>query len=82
MNRTYKHIEIIPYGTTEDERPMHLVRNRRSAAVLATVMWYPRWKQYVAEFTPNTVWSAGCLRDVQEFMSNLETTAPLFSDSP
>ena len=38
---------------------------------LGTIAWHGPWRQYVFEPKPNTIWSAGCLRDVEEKLAGL-----------
>jgi hypothetical protein len=35
---------------------------------LGIVHWYPRWRQYVFEPYTDTVYSSGCLADVERFL--------------
>ena len=48
-----------------------LCYNNRSGHILASIAWEKRWKQYVATFDEETIWSRDCLRDVIEFMEQL-----------
>jgi len=45
-----------------------LIRNKRSQDVLGQIEWYAQWRQYVAIFQENAVWSQDCLADVREFI--------------
>lgn len=49
--------------------------NNRSSDKLGEVKWYPAWRQYCYFPAVQAVYSAGCLRDIQEFLNNLRKTA-------
>jgi len=49
----------------------YYVHNRRSNDILAQLCWYPSWRRWVAEFVPETLWSADCLADVQDAIGRL-----------
>ena len=46
------------------------ILNKRQGTVIGRISWYGKWGQYC--FTPEgtTVWSAGCLADVQKAIDN------------
>ena len=39
--------------------------------ILATIEWYPGWRQYCIMTEIYTVWNDGCLKDVVEFLEFL-----------
>ena len=43
----------------------------REETFLGTLQWYGPWRQYCFFPEYDTVWSAGCLRDVQAFLDGL-----------
>jgi len=45
--------------------------NKRSLDVLGFVHWYSPWRQYCFSPSSKTVYSSGCLRDVQDFITQL-----------
>lgn len=45
--------------------------NRKSGATLGSVNWSSGWKMYVIEPEAGTEFSPDCLRDIAEFMENL-----------
>lgn len=47
------------------------INNTTQGARLAVVEWNGRWRQYVVNVNAGTTWSAGCLRDVFEFLREL-----------
>lgn len=40
--------------------------------LIGSVTYYGPWRQYCLLPQPDTVWSAGCLADVQDFITQLE----------
>lgn len=48
-----------------------IVTAARTDSPLGVVLWRSGWRQYVIEPEPMTVWSAGCLADVQAFIEGL-----------
>ena len=38
---------------------------------LGQVRWYGRWRQYVFEPIPNTIWNKDCLRELANFLDGL-----------
>ncbi len=43
--------------------------NMRSGALIGMVRWYGPWRQYVLFPEPMTVWSKGCLADIQDVIT-------------
>lgn len=42
---------------------------KSGAALLGVVEWYPRWRQFIFEPAPSTVFSHDCLLDIADFLS-------------
>ncbi len=42
--------------------------NRSSGLSIGVVKWYGSWRQFCFFPHPNTVWSAGCLKDVADVL--------------
>jgi hypothetical protein len=42
-----------------------LVLLKSSGMTLGNILWHRHWRQYVFEPEPNTVWSDGCMIEVQ-----------------
>lgn len=40
----------------------------RHGDLLATIAWYPGWRQYVLRPEPGTIWNVGCLAVVEGFI--------------
>lgn len=47
------------------------VDNRRFGTVIGSISWYGAWRQYCFFPGEKTVFSAGCLRDIQNFIGAL-----------
>lgn len=65
----YEHIHFVKLS----DKPRTSVwscRNNNSGLELGEVEWYPSWRQYC--FCPNagTVFSGGCLADIQDFIKD------------
>jgi hypothetical protein len=66
-----KFIEFENDGETVYGKPEYLVKSKSGGNVLARIVWYPRWQQWVCEPAPNTIWSQDCLADMREYMLSL-----------
>lgn len=70
MNSEYLIFEQAP--TPESRKTqVWLVLARRTNSPLGLILWRGGWRQYVFEPEPNTVWSSGCMADVQAFIGRL-----------
>lgn len=56
-------------------RTTHLVHVVRitSRERLGEISWYGSWRQYVFVPDSNTIWSAGCLDEVQRYVTKMQT---------
>jgi hypothetical protein len=75
MKTDYKYILFI-----EDLRPPHPRKtkvwgcyNKKSNGHLASVQWFSSWRQYIVIPCAGTIFSAGCLRDIAEFIDAVNT---------
>jgi hypothetical protein len=57
-------------------------RNRRSGAELGVVKWYAPWRRYCYFPTAQAVYSAGCLRDVADFIDRLAKAKKVWEEWP
>jgi len=71
MNKRYQFFTISETSEEAFSRPTFSVTNNSSGTQIGMIGWYPRWKQFVFFAESNTVWSAGCLADVQGFLNAL-----------
>ncbi len=46
-------------------------KNNRSGDELGKIRWYPAWRQYCFFPTRPAIYSAGCLKDIDRFISAL-----------
>jgi hypothetical protein len=68
-----KYIEFENDGEFLFGKPEYLVKSKSVGSVLARIVWYPIWRQWVCEPAPNTIWSQDCLADMREYMLGLST---------
>lgn len=47
--------------------------NRRQSVELGRIKWQSGWRQFVFVPEGDTIWSAGCLVDVQDFLGKLKS---------
>lgn len=69
MKLCYQYIQFrrVDDGSGKTSRWVCLTTNND---VLGEIAWNGRWRQYVLT-TRDTIWSAGCLADVQHFIGQL-----------
>ena len=63
-------VEAVAMVTGRKTRDYHIVSRDRSR--LGTIKWYGPWRQFCFFPASDTVWSDGCLRDVQDAMRRLK----------
>jgi len=69
----YQYIEIVPCEQLPGRKTRdYAVLTRRTGDTLGHIMFYPSWRQHVLEPMEGTVWSAGCLADVIDFMGRIK----------
>jgi hypothetical protein len=64
----YIHFEKVPADT---KTARYLCFNTQTGYRLGVVNWSGAWRQYVFHPEAGTVFSAGCLKDVQTFIGEL-----------
>lgn len=68
MTETYLRFEEVSTKTrTRFFRVISLHRGNN----LGAVYWHPQWRQYCFFPGIDTVWSAGCMREIEEFIESL-----------
>lgn len=67
-----KYIEFKERKAKKDEKPGYTIMSKKSGDALGNIFWYKPWSKYVFMSDYETVWSAGCLKTVQEFMEKLK----------
>lgn len=71
---TYKYIafrDITPPNSTRKTRTW-LCYNIHKCCKLGSVKWYGPWRQYCYFATSEVVYSAGCLADIQDFLTRIK----------
>jgi len=69
MRTKYRFIEFLPGDFPEnDEHQGYVCFNRKANFPIGNVRWYAAWRQYVYYPAVDTVYSAGCLQDIAEFV--------------
>ena len=73
MKTKYKfvHFEALPAGT---HRQKWACLNDRTNDILGVIEYYPYWEQYVIDFKEGCVFNNQCLRDIADFLTQLNST--------
>lgn len=66
----YFRIEEVP-PAPKRVTSIYRVISKGNGAELGTLRWYNSWRQFCLFPAANTVWSAGCLADLQDFFKRL-----------
>lgn len=65
----YEYITIQPHGFSPSGKTrLWWVRNKKSGDRLGIVKWLSAWRQYTFWAISDTIWSAGCMRDIADFI--------------
>ena len=68
----YEYIHMSWAGPSKSGKTqVYTVYNSRSGERIGTVKWFGRWRQYTFLPDVDSVYSAGCLRDVADFIKSL-----------
>ena len=73
MTTRFAFIHFDPAPTKAKATSKWTCRNNNSGEELGEVCYYPAWRQYCYFPTCPAVYSAGCLKDIQTFLTALET---------
>jgi len=49
----------------------YLILNNRTGVRLGEIEWYPNWRQFAMTPVFNSIWSAGCLADIQDAIAKI-----------
>ncbi len=60
------------YTTPGRKTPMYAVKNKQSLITLGAIYFYPAWRKYVFEAVDSTIFDAGCLTDIVNFMQEIQ----------
>lgn len=47
------------------------IKNRLTGVPIATIRWHGPWRKYTLQPLSDTIWHAGCLREVAGFIDEL-----------
>ena len=72
---TYRYVTIEKLPRDPDRRTDKFEVRALSGETLATIGWWNAWRRYCLYPHALTVWSAGCLADIQDFIGKLEEEA-------
>lgn len=64
-----EYLEFVDAGTSASGKTRVWIVARIGGDDLGLVQWFGRWRQYCFFPAPATVWSDGCMRQVQEFVA-------------
>lgn len=68
IKKRYAYIEIVQVQSfTKTKR--FIVKNNKSGSSIGWIQWYGPWRQYCFFPIAETVYSAGCLQDIHDFIS-------------
>jgi len=67
MNR-YEYISFDEKDVPGRKTKVWECSNNKSNVVLGIVKWHPQWRQYCYFPTAQAVYSAGCLKDIADFI--------------
>jgi len=70
MQAMYKYLCFGEIETNTKTR-LFSVKNKRSDFTIGYVKWYGPWRKYCFLPNGNTVFDAGCLADIQDFLNEL-----------
>ncbi len=70
MRTEYKYIKFT-FVDSNDHKKGGDCLNKKSTTVLGYWQYYKPWKQYVIEFLEDCVFNETCLRDIADFLNQL-----------
>jgi hypothetical protein len=70
MKTKYKYIEFIQAEDFKGKQRW-TCQNRELGNALADIFYYKLWKEYVSNFNPNSIFNNSCLRDIADFLDQL-----------
>lgn len=68
----YRYLEITKEFQYPDQKTGRFRVYTNHADLLGIVKWHGPWRQYAFFPEPGTVWSAGCLSDIVDFLGKLK----------
>jgi hypothetical protein len=71
MKTNYEYIRFVEIPHQSKKTRLFDCYNKRSMDVLGMVFWYAAWRQYCFYPRAKTIYSAGCLVDITNFIGQL-----------
>jgi hypothetical protein len=62
------------YGEKDNEKrktPIYTIHENNTCGTLGWIKWYPAWRGFCFFATVNTVFDAGCLQQIREWIEEL-----------
>ena len=66
LKRSYRYFKL-----NQGDSGLWWCRNKKSGELLATVGWYEPWKMWTMDGFDNITWSSSCLKDMTDFLDQL-----------
>jgi hypothetical protein len=67
----YDFIRFVEQPNVGKKTRIFLVENTQHGSLLGWIHWYGPWRQYCFLPQDNTIFSIGCLQDIQDFIKQL-----------
>jgi len=73
IKANYKHIyfEMEPLKEGKKTTFFFIRSNNTLGSLLGSICWHGHWRQYVMETLDNMIFNNQCLRDIAEFIDNI-----------
>jgi hypothetical protein len=71
-DRVYQYVALRYAGDSPSGKTQVWRVETRHGDPLGTVRWFGRWRQYTFQPSPATIYSAGCLTDIADFIQALQ----------
>jgi len=69
MSKWLKYFEVEKKSKTQ----VYNVSNKETNVYLGEIKWYSQWRQYCFFPETNTLFSLSCIKDIEEFLDELNT---------
>lgn len=63
-----EYLEFVPAFIEGNKTGRWIVKSRGAVLRLGVIQWFGRWRQYCFFPEGETVWSKGCLEDINKFI--------------
>lgn len=71
MTKDYLKFEKVESADADNRTSRYLVINIKKDEEIGEIKWHGHWRQYCFFPDPESVWSAGCLEQISNFINNL-----------